>query len=250
MKRLAKWLQAIFGFFMTKVEDPMIMIEQAKRDMQEAVNHNKELMVGALTQRNNLLSNVHDVEAQIERNKNQATVALNQRQKFEVGTPQYDQYNKLALQFAGELQNNQAQLETLKASYNQADAACNQVKAALERQERDFRNKMAQASALKANYKSAQVQVAIQKAMGDMNFEDITSGFGAAQEKITNMQSEAAARTEMQANSLSGKIAELDDLTHDMDAQTALSDLEKQLGFAPTTTTTTPVESLENRLKA
>jgi phage shock protein A len=239
MKRFLKWLSGLFNVFMDKVEDPMIMIDQAKRDMQESLVHNRELAVQALTQKNNLAAMVKAAESQVEKNKAQAGMALKQRESYAQGTPQYDNAQKLALQFAGEMQNNQAQLANLQASYEQADAACVNVKKACDRQEADFRKKLGEAAAMKANYKSAQVQNAIQKALSEFNFENINEGFGAAGEKIQNMQSEAAARTEMQNSSLAGKVAELEDASHDFEAQNALSDLEKQLGFAPTTVQTT-----------
>jgi len=245
MKRFFTWLKALFGFAMDRVEDPMIMIDQAKRDMQAALIKNQERGVQALTQKNNLQAMVSNVQAQIKKNEAQAGVALKQRNAFAPGTPEYIKFNQLALQFAGELQTNQAQLTTLQATLAQATAACDNVKKALENQQAQFRNKLAEAASLKAQYKSAQVQNAITKALDEFNVTDINQGFGAAAEKVQNMQSEAAARTELSSNSLAGRVMELESATHDMEAQTALSDLEQRLGLAqPVATTPTATVSV------
>lgn len=223
----------LFNVFMDKVEDPMAMIDQAKRDMQESLIKNRELAVQAITQKNNLSGMVQNLQAQIERNKAQAGMALKQREAAAPGSPEWNNAQRLALQFAGELQTNQAQLVNLQASHAQATAACENVKKAIEHQETDFRKKLAEAAALKANYKSAQVQNAIEKALSEFNIVNTNEGFGAASEKVLNMQSEAAARAEMRSTSLAGKVAELEDATYDFGAQSALADLEKQLGFTP-----------------
>lgn len=240
MKRFFKWLQALFGLFMDTVEDPMIMIDQAKRDMQASVIKNRERAVQAITQKNNLAAMLKNSESQVERNKGQAAMALKQRQQFAVGTEQYNKFHMLALQFAKEIQVNEAQVEQLKLAYASANSSCESVKKAIERQESEFKKKLAEAAALKAKYKSAEVQNAIAKALEDCNFDDINQGFGAAEEKVQNMESEALARNEMLNTSLAGKVAELENAGADMEAESALANLERQLGFASPATVDTP----------
>lgn len=238
MKRFFKWLQALFGLFMDTVEDPMIMIDQAKRDMQASLIKNRERAVQAITQKNNLAALLKNSETQVERNKGQAAMALKQRQQFATGTAEYNKFHMLALQFTKELQVNENQVEQLKVTYASAENSCQNVKKAIERQESEFKKKLAEAAALKAKYKSAEVQNAIAKALEDCNFDDINQGFGLAAEKVQNMESEALARNEMLNTSLAGKVAELENASADMDAEYALANLEKQLGFSSATVDT------------
>lgn len=229
MKRLWKWLEALFNLFMDKVEDPMMMIDQAKRDMQESLVKNRERAVQAITQRNNLAALLRNCQSQIERNKAQAAMALKQNNR------------PLALQFAKEMAVNEAQLEQLQSALSQADTACTNVKKAIERQESEFKKKLAEAAALKARYKSAEVQNAIAKALEECNFDDINQGFGAVEEKVQNKESEASARNEMLNTSLASKVAELENASADIEAESALAKLEQQLGFAsPASTTAQP----------
>lgn len=231
MKRFFKWIQALFNLFMDNVEDPIMMINQAKKDMQDSLIQNRERAVQAISQKNNLTAMLKNSEAQVERNKGQAALALQQRQKFAPGTDEYNKFHMLALQFAKEIQVNQAQVEQLKSACLSAEQACENVKKAIERQESEFKKKIAEAMALKAKYKSAEAQNEITKALEQCNFDNINQGFGAAEEKIQNMESEALARTEMLNTSLSSKMAELENASADLEAESALANLEKQLGF-------------------
>lgn len=240
MKRFFTWLKALFNAFMYKVEDPMIMIDQAKRDMQESLVKNRERAVQAITQRNNLAAMVKNAEKEIERNKAQAAMALKQRSQYAEGTPEYLKFHQLALQFAKTLAVNEAQLVDLRQAEATAGEACANVKKAIERQESEFKKKCAEAMSLKAKYKTAEVQNAISKALEELNFENVNEGFGQAEEKIQNMQSEASARNEMLGTSLASKVAELEDATADIEAESALANLEKQLGFAPSVSVETP----------
>ena len=54
MKRFFNWLKALFNRTMDKVEDPEMMLDQAKRDMQASVIQNRERAIQAITQRNEL----------------------------------------------------------------------------------------------------------------------------------------------------------------------------------------------------
>ena len=62
--------------------------------------------------------------------------------------------------------------------------------------------------AMKAQWKQAQVQSSISKALEGLTFENQYEGsFASAKEKIQEKQAEAAARQEMMAGSLHGKLA-------------------------------------------
>ena len=54
MKRFINWLKGLFNRTMDQLEDPEIMLDQAKRDMQTALQQNQEKAVQAITQKNNL----------------------------------------------------------------------------------------------------------------------------------------------------------------------------------------------------
>jgi len=50
MKRFFAWLRAVFHRGMDNLEDPELMLDQAKRDMQSALSGNREKAVQAIGQ--------------------------------------------------------------------------------------------------------------------------------------------------------------------------------------------------------
>jgi phage shock protein A len=221
MNRFFNWLKAIFNRAMDKVEDPDIMLDQAKRDMQSALISNKEKAVQAITQKNRLQLMLDDERKKAAQLETQATQAL------KIGN------REMATQFMREKMNHDSTIVTLQQSYDQAVATVEQVKIAIKRQEEEVRKKTAEALAMKAQWKQAQIQNSISKALEGLTFENQFEGFGAAQEKIREAQSEAAARQEMLGSSFQGKVMSMEDKMRDMEAESELEKLEQRLGMRP-----------------
>jgi phage shock protein A len=223
MQRFINWLKSLFNRTMDRLEDPEMMLDQARRDMQQAMVANREKAVQAITQKNRLQGLLEDTKKKSEQLEKQATMALKQGNR------------ELATQFMREKMNNDASLTSLQASYDQAVQTVEQVKVAIKRQEEEVRKKTAEALAMKAQWKQAQIQNSIAKALDGLTFENQFEGFGAAQEKIREAQSEAAARQEMMNSSMQGKIMMMEDQARDIEAEHELDELEKRLGLKSAT---------------
>lgn len=232
MKRFFNWLKAIFNRGMDRIEDPDIMLDQARRDMQGALVANKEKAVQAITQKNRLQMMLEDERKKAAQLEGQAATALKQGDR------------ELATQFMREKMNHDATIATLQQSYDQAVATVDQVKIAIKRQEEEVRKKTAEALAMKAQWKQAQIQNSISKALEGLTFENQFEGFGAAQERIREAQSEAAARQEMMGTSLQGRVMSMEDKARDMEAETELEKLEQRLGMRPQPADTTQTVSV------
>jgi phage shock protein A len=225
MNRLFNWIKALFNRTMDKVESPDIMLDQARRDMQGALIANREKAVQAITQKNRLQGMLDEAKKKSAELEARAGMALKQGDR------------ELATQFMREKMNNDASVTTLQQSYDSAAQTVDQVKVAIKRQEEEVRKKTAEALALKAQWKQAQIQNSISKALDGLTFENQFEGFGAAQEKIREAQSEASARQEMFGSSIQGKILTMDDKARDYEAESELDKLEARLGLRPATTT-------------
>jgi len=221
MKRLFTWLKAVFNRIMYGLEDPVMMLDQWIQETAETQRRNRELAVQAITQRNNLAAQLERVQAQIKNNEAQAMQALKSGNR------------ELARTFAKELSENQEQLKGLQASLAQANTAVENVKKAISRHEDMLRQKKAEVMRMKAEYKSAKAQNAINKALEAMTFEGQDQTFDNATEKIQEEKSQALARGEMLNESLVMKAAELQDQAADAEADNILSQLEANLGLAP-----------------
>jgi phage shock protein A len=140
--------------------------------------------------------------------------------------------------FMREKMNNDQVVAQLQTSYDQAAGTVDQVKVAIKRQEEEVRKKTAEALALKAQWKQAQIQSSISKALDGLTFENTFEGFGAAQDKIREAQSEAAARQEMMNSSMQGRVMAMEDRSRDLEAESELDKLEERLGLRPASTDT------------
>lgn len=228
MGRFFRWLKALFNRGMDKLEDPEMMLDQAKRDMQQTLNSNREKAVQAITQKNRLQMMVDEATKKSQQLESQATLALRQGNR------------DLARQFIREKANVDATLATLQGSLVQATQAVEAVKVAIKRQEEETRKKTAEALAMKAQWKQAQIQNSISKALEGLTFENQLESFGAAADRIRDAQSEAAARQEMMASSIQGKVIAMEDQALDYEAEEQLQKLEERLGMREAPQTTAP----------
>ncbi len=220
MKRFFAWLRALFGKTMDSLEDPEMMLNQAKSDMQAALTANREKAVQAIAQRNRLQQMLDDATRKSTQLEAQATTALRQGNR------------ELAKEFLREKTTNDATIETLKATLAQAAETVEQVKVAIKRQEEEVRRKTAEALALKAQWKQAQIQDSIGKALEGLTFENQYEGsFANARDKIRDKQAQASARNEMLGTSVQGKMMMMEDQTVDLAAEEELAKLEEKLGL-------------------
>lgn len=231
MKRFFAWLKALFNRGMDKLEDPEMMLDQARRDMQQALIANREKAVQAITQKNRLQGMLDEAEKKSAQLEAQATTALKQNNR------------DLARQFLREKATTDATIETLRGTLAQAVETVEAVKVAIKRQEEETRRKTAEALAMKAQWKQAQIQSSISKALEGLTFESEYEGsFAAARDKIKDKQAEASARQEMMAGSLQGKMMAMEDQAMDYQAEEELKKLEERLGMGTETTEAASVE--------
>lgn len=240
MKRFFAWLKALFNKGMDQLEDPDIMLDQARRDMQQALVANREKAVQAITQKNRLQQMLDEQVKKSQQLESQATTALRQGNR------------ELARSFIREKATTDATIETLKSTLAQAVETVDQVKVAIKRQEDEVRKKTAESLALKAQWKQSQIQSSISKALEGLTFENEYEGsFAAARDKIRDKQAEAAARNEMFAGSMQGKMMAMEDQAMDYAAEAELAKLEEKLGLSTPTiqeTNTATVDSVDAQL--
>jgi phage shock protein A len=218
-RRFWRWLSGLFNRAMDNLEDPDIMLDQARREMQEGLVANRERAVMAITQKNRLQAELDLAQKRSVEYEGKAVTALKMGNR------------DLARQFVREKTGNDQVMVSLKGSYEQAVVAVDQVKLAIKRQEEEVRRKTAEALAMKAQWKQAQIQNSITKALEGLTFENQFETFGAAAEKIRNAQAEAAARQEMLGSSLQGKVMQMEDQAMDYQAEEELQKLEAKLGL-------------------
>lgn len=218
--RIWRYLKALLLGKLDQLEDPEILLQEAAREMRENMAANRQRAVTAITQKNNLKSLLDEQERRIAQLDAQAEMAVKKGDR------------DLARRVLREKLTFAATLEGTRASYDQAVEASEAIKVAIRRQEETVRQRTAEALAKRAQWKQAQIQIEIDKALNGLTFEDESSAWERAGEKIRSAQSEASARAELAASSIQAKIANLQDDTVDAEADKALQELEQRMGTA------------------
>jgi len=221
LSRILRYLKGLLGFKLDQLEDPEILLQQATQEMQEANAKNRERAVQAITQKNNLQALVDQTQKMVDNLQAKAELALKNGDR------------DLARQLLVEKGQYDATLASTKVSLQQALETTEAVKTAMRREEDRIRAKTAQALAMKAQWKQAQIETSINKALEGFTSDHSDAAFSRAQQKISNARSESAARTELNKESLQGRIMGLDDVQARNNADVELAALEQKMGLAP-----------------
>lgn len=234
LARIFGYLKALFGIKLDNLEDPEVLLKQAQDEMQAAHEKNRQLAIEAITQKNQLQAEIDKTTKQVENLQAKAEMALKNGNK------------DLALQLLREKQQLEGTLTTLNTSMQSALERTEQIKVAMRREEEAIRTRAAQAMAMKTQWKQAQIENSINKAFDKMSSISHDEAFDRAQAKITKLQSEGAARSEMSSTRIESQIAALDDSVADSNAAKELAEMEARLsgGTTAATTTATTTETL------
>src|SRR5271166_973435 len=76
MRRFLNWLKGLFNRTMDRIEDPDVMLDQARRDMQGALIGNREKAVQAITQKNRLQAMLEEAKKKSDTLESQAATSL------------------------------------------------------------------------------------------------------------------------------------------------------------------------------
>ena len=221
LSRIMRYLKGMLGFKLDQLEDPEILLQQATQEMKEAQAKNRERAVQAITQKNNLQALVDQTQKMVDNLQAKAELALKNGDR------------DLARQLLVEKGQYDATLQSTKVSLQQALETTEAVKNAMRREEERIRAKTAQALAMKAQWKQAQIETSMNKALEGMSADGTDQAFERAAAKISNARSEGQARTELARESLSGKLAGLEDVQAGNAADAELAAMEQRMGLAP-----------------
>jgi phage shock protein A len=238
-KRFLAVVRSWFGAGLDKLEDPGVLLDDAKRQMQEMHARNRERAVVAITQKNNLQNQVDDLQKTVDNLQAKAEFALKRGDR------------ELALQLLKEKQSYEQSLVSAKETLAQAIETSEQVKIAIKREEEQIRQKTAEALALKAKWKQAQIQSEMEKQLQGMgSWEDHNNVFNQAKTKINTKLNEAKAMNELGQTNVESRLRQLEVSEADVVAQSELEALEARLGLAApiSQTTAAPTNEIEAEL--
>lgn len=239
LKRFMALIRSWFGKGLDVLENPDVLLDQAKHDMQEMHARNRERAVVAITAKNNLQNQVDDLQKTVDNLQAKAEFALKRGDR------------ELALQLLKEKQGYEQSLQSARETLATAIETAEQVKVAIKREEEQIRQKTAEALALKAKWKQAQIQSEMEKQLQGMGtWEDTNNTFAQAKNKINNKLSEAKALNEIGQTNVESRLRQLEVTETDVAAQSELEALEAKLGLAApiTQSVTAPTNEIEAEL--
>ena len=242
--RIWRYLKGLLGFKLDQLEDPEILLQQAQQEMRESQIKNRQRAVEAITQKNQLQALVDQTQKTVDNLQAKAEMALKNGDR------------DLARQLLVEKQQYETTLASTRESLAGALQTTEAVKTAMRREEERIRAKTAEALALKAQWKQSQIEISLNKALDGMTTSGSDEAFQRAHAKIATAHSESMARAELSRDSLTGKLASLDDMTANSAADDELSKLEAKLGMASpasspiTTSTTSDIDAQLQQLEA
>src|SRR5579871_6445446 len=166
--RAWRYLKALISGKLDEWEDPEIILTQAVNEMKENQIKNRELAVQAITQKNNLQSEVDKEERLVAELERKAALALQSGNR------------ELAKQFLKEKGLHDQTLESMRANLISATEAAEKVKIAIRQEEERIRVRTFEALAMKANMKQAQILIKINRALDQFQFSNNEDQWGAA----------------------------------------------------------------------
>ncbi|MDQ2801079.1 MAG: PspA/IM30 family protein [Armatimonadota bacterium] len=218
--RIMRYLKGLFGMKLDQLEDPEVLLAQAQQEMKENQARNRERAVQAITQKNNLQALVEQQQKTVDNLQAKAEFALKNGDR------------ELARQLLVEKGQYDTSLQSTRASLQTVLETTETIKVAMRREEERIRTKTAQALAMKAQWKQSQIEISMNKALEGMSADGTDQAFERAAAKISNARSEGSARTELAKESLSGKLAGLDDIQANTAADAELARLEEKMGLS------------------
>lgn len=219
IKRFFRYLKALLNGKLDELEDPEIIINEAVREMKENQVKNRELAVQAITQKNNLQAEVDKLERTVAELERKAVLSLQNGNR------------ELAKQFLKDKALQEQTLGTMRTNLAAASEAVEKVKIAIRQEEERIRARTSEALALKTSMKQAQIQIKINKALDQFQFSENENQWTSAKERITSMQSEAAARAEVASTSIDSKLREMEVSQMDVEADRQLAELEAKMSL-------------------
>jgi phage shock protein A len=216
-----------------KAEDPEIILKEAQDSMQRELEKAKEQAVQAIAARNQLRGVLQD----------QQNFSANLEAKARAALKAGDE--ELARHLLVEKSTYDKNIDQLKGQLAQAEQAAEAVKGNIKQMEAHVRQRAAQRLALTTSWKQAKIQEQLNKALSGISLEGHDQAFNRAEERIKELQAKSDARTELAEGGLRQRMAQLDNVVANDQADSELARLKGEMGMLPQTATEDPLARLK-----
>jgi phage shock protein A len=216
--RLSRLLRANLNDLVSKAEDPVKILDQSVADMQADLVKLRQAVAMAIASQKRLRSQADQAEAQAATWYERAELALKKGEEglAREALSRRKTFQDTATALSGQLQGQDAQVETLKKSL-----------VALEGKIAEARTKK---DMLKARAQAAQAQQQLQSAVGNLGTNSAMAAFERMEDKVQAMEASSQAAAELAGADLESQFASLEG-GNDVDDE--LASLRQRLAGGP-----------------
>jgi len=216
-KRLKDITLSNINSILDKVEDPVKMLDQYLRDMEEDIQDASEAVAQQVAITKKFEKQYQEAQAMVEKRQNDAVKAINAGR---------DDLAKKALE---DKKNHEAKMNDFKAQYEVQLATSERLKQQLAEMKSEYEKLKAKRDTLVARANAAKATEKVHAAMSGIGSSSARRDFDRMEEKVLGMEARAEASKEFSSgvSSLDKELAELDKAGNIEDE---LAALKKQLG--------------------
>jgi phage shock protein A len=235
MRRWWRYMVAKASGNFNERADPKVQLEQAIQEAQEQHRQLKE-------QAANVIANQKQTEIRLNRameeyekvgaNARQAVMMADDAQK-KGDQAKMAQYTTAAESFANRMIALEREIEDQKAMHLQASQAAEQAKTAVNTNAANLQKKLGERQKLLSQLDQAKMQEQLNKAMSSLSETvgaDVPS-LNEVRDKIETRYAKAKGASELEENSLEGRMLEVEQASLNVEAQARLSEIRSQLGL-------------------
>ncbi len=239
-RTIKKWWHNLWGKAEAKVDasaDPTVQLNEAIRDAQEQHKELTEQAAAVIANQKQAEMRLNSKLSEMEKLNANARQALTMASDASTGgdAAKAQQYNTAAESIATQLITVERDVEDLKSTVLESTQAAQHAKQAVQTNSRRLQEKLAEKNKLLSKLDQAKMQEQLNKAMGSLTATvgDELPSFNEIQEKIEARYAKAKGMSELQEESVEGRIAEIEQASVNVEAQSRLEAMKAELGLAP-----------------
>ncbi|HVM21203.1 MAG TPA: PspA/IM30 family protein [Egibacteraceae bacterium] len=236
LKRMWRYLAAALTGKFDELADPKVQLEQAIAEAQEQQRRLKEQAANVIANQKQTEMRLNRVLEELEKVNGSAQQAVVMAAEAEQrgDTAKVADYNRAAESFAGRLIQLEKEVEDLKALHLQATQAADQAKAAVNQNAMVMQRKLSERQKLLSQLDQAKMAEQMNAAMASLSETvgtDVPT-FDEVRTKIEARYAKAQGVSELQGQSVEGRMLEVEQAQMDTAAQARLSEIRAKMGLS------------------
>ena len=236
LRRIGRYITAALTGKFNEVADPKVQLEQAIMEAQEQHRRLKEQAANVIANQKQTEMRLNRAMEELEKvnsSARQAVLMADEATK-KGDTAKATEYTRAAEAFANRLIASEKEVDGLKTLAMQTAQASDQAKAAVAQNSSALQKKLAERQKLLSQLDQAKMQEQMNKAMASLSEtvgQDVPS-LEEVRDKIEQRYAKALGSSELHAESVEGRMLEVEQASLNTEAKARLSEIRSQLGLS------------------